>query len=160
MSGHAARPRAYPPGMAASGPADPARPADAGRIELRGLRCFGYHGVADHEQRDGQTFVVDVTVHADLSAAAASDDVADTIDYGELAVRVSEAVAATRFDLLEALADHLCELVLADARVAAVEVRVAKPDAPVPVALDEVAVTRRMGWDGGKETGRGNGATA
>lgn len=128
-------------------------PADADRIELRGLRCFGYHGVADHEQRDGQTFVVDVTVHADLSAPAASDDVADTIDYGELAVRLSEAVAATRFDLLEALADHLCELVLADARVAAVEVRVAKPDAPVAVVLDEVAVTRRR-------TDRGNRATA
>lgn len=118
-------------------------PAGGDRIELRGVRCVGHHGVLEHERREGQTFVVDVTVHADLDAAAASDDLADTIDYGALAARVAEAVGSTRFDLLEALADHLCGLVLREARATEVEVRVAKPDAPVAVALDEVAVVRR-----------------
>ena len=117
--------------------------AGADRIELRGLRCFGYHGVLDHERRDGQRFLVDATCHVDLSAAADSDDLADTVDYGELAARLHAAVTATRFDLIEALADHLCALALADRRVVEVEVRVAKPDAPVDVDLDEVAVVRR-----------------
>lgn len=122
--------------------------AGGDRVELRGLRCFGHHGVLDAERRDGQRFVVDVTLHADLSAPAASDRLADTVDYAALAARLHAAVAATRFDLIEALADHLCTLVLADPRVAAAEVRVAKPDAPVAVELDEVAVVRRRARGG------------
>lgn len=118
-------------------------PGGGDRIELRGLRCFGRHGVGEAERREGQAFVVDVTVRADLDAAAASDDLADAIDYGALAARVAEEVGATRFDLLEALADHLCRLVLEDPRAAEVEVRVAKPDAPVAAELEEVAVARR-----------------
>ena len=54
----------------------------ADRIELRGLAVRGNHGVFDHERRDGQDFVVDITVWIDLAAAAASDDLADTYDYG------------------------------------------------------------------------------
>jgi dihydroneopterin aldolase len=125
-----------------------ATPPAEDRIELRGLRCFGRHGVGEAERREGQAFVVDVTVRADLDAPAESDDLADTIDYGALAVRVAEAVRSTRFDLLEALADHLCRLVLDDPRASEVEVRVAKPDAPVTVELDEVAVVRRRARGG------------
>ena len=55
------------------------------RIALRGLRVRGHHGVYEHERRDGQDFVVDVTVWLDLAPAAASDDLADTLNYGELA---------------------------------------------------------------------------
>ena len=65
----------------------------ADRIELRGLAVRGNHGVFDHERRDGQDFVVDVTVWMDLSAAAASDNLADTFDYGALAARAEEIVA-------------------------------------------------------------------
>ena len=54
----------------------------ADRIELRGLTVRGNHGVFDHERRDGQDFVVDITVWADLEAAAKSDDLTDTLDYG------------------------------------------------------------------------------
>jgi dihydroneopterin aldolase len=113
------------------------------RIEIRGLRVFGRHGVFAHEQRDGQTFVLDVTLEANLAAAARSDDLADTIDYGTLAQRLATAVAQTRFDLIEALAGHLAELVLAEGAVQAVEVRVGKPEAPVELDFDEVAVVLR-----------------
>jgi len=112
----------------------------ASRIEIRGLRAFGHHGVLASEQARGQEFVVDVWLDVDLTAAAASDDLNDTVDYGTLATDLAEAVAATRFDLIEALAGHLAERCLAEARVERVRVRVAKPDAPVRVALDEVAV--------------------
>ena len=54
----------------------------ADRIELRGLTVRGRHGVFDHERADGQDFVVDITVWIDLADAAASDDLADTFDYG------------------------------------------------------------------------------
>ncbi len=111
------------------------------RIELRGLRAFGRHGVLPHEQELGQAFLVDVVLEADLSAAARSDALADTVDYGKLGGAVVEAVAGTRFDLLEALAGHLADLVLADDRVTAVTVTVHKPMAPMGVLFDDVAVT-------------------
>ena len=113
------------------------------RIELRGLRVRGRHGVLAAERRDRQPFVVDVTLERDLSTPARSDDLGDTVDYGAMAERLAAAVAATRFDLLEALAGHLADLALAEPTVAAVEVRVAKPQAPVAVQLDEVAVVLR-----------------
>jgi len=113
------------------------------RIEIRGLRVYGRHGVHEREQREGQPFVVDVTLEVDLSKAAASDALADTIDYGALARRVARSVGTTRFDLIEALAGHLADLALEDPRVCAAEVRVAKPQAPLPLDFTEVAVTVR-----------------
>lgn len=117
--------------------------APVDRIEIKGLRVFGRHGVAERERSEGQTFVIDMTLELDLSRAAVSDALADTVDYGALARRLAEAVGRTRFDLIEALAAHLADLALDDLRVQAAEVRVAKPQAPVTVALDEVAVVVR-----------------
>jgi dihydroneopterin aldolase len=115
------------------------------RIEIRGLRVHAHHGVYEAERRDGQTFVIDVTLGRDLSLPATSDDLADTVDYGALAQRLAAAATETRFDLIEALAGQLADLVLATPGVQEVEVRVAKPQAAIPVDLDEVAVvvTRR-----------------
>ena len=115
------------------------------RIEIRGLRVHAHHGVHEAERRDGQTFVIDVTLGRDLSLPATSDDLADTVDYGALAQRLAAAATETRFDLIEALAGQLADLVLATPGVQEVEVRVAKPQAAIPVDLDEVAVvvTRR-----------------
>lgn len=112
-------------------------------IEIRGLRAFGRHGVLAAEQRDGQTFLIDLRLQLDLSAAAGSDALADTVDYAALAAAVVGRVADTRYDLIEALAEDLAGLALSDPRVEAVDVRVAKPDAPLPVEAIEVAVRLR-----------------
>lgn len=109
-------------------------------IEIRGLRVFGRHGVLPSEQRDGQTFVVDLVLDVDLAEAARSDALDATVDYGRLAQRIADAVSTTRFDLIETLAGHLADLCLDEGRVHAVEVRVAKPSAPIPLEFDEVAV--------------------
>ena len=121
------------------------RPVD--RIEIRGLRVFGRHGVLEQERREGQIFIVDVALEVDLVRAARSDALADTVDYGVLTRQLAEGVRRTRFDLIEALAGHLADLVLSDPRVRAVEVRVAKPQAPVGVTVDEVAVVVRRTAD-------------
>ncbi|HUH06182.1 MAG TPA: dihydroneopterin aldolase [Egibacteraceae bacterium] len=113
------------------------------RIELVGLRVFGRHGVLESERRDGQTFVVDVSLEIDLAPAGASDQLSDTVDYGSLAQRIAAAVADTQFRLLEALAAHLASLALGDPRVRAATVRVAKPDPPIRLELSDVAVTVR-----------------
>jgi dihydroneopterin aldolase len=111
------------------------------RIVLRGLRGHGFHGVYDDERATGQAFVVDVELVLDLRPAAASDDVADTVHYGELAKRVVAVVEGEPVALLETLAQRVADLCLADARVAETTVTVHKPEAPVPVAFDDVAVT-------------------
>lgn len=114
------------------------------RIELRGLQVFGHHGVFDHERRDGQDFLVDLVVSLDLAPAAASDDLADTLHYGELAQAAAAVVAGPARDLIETVAAEVAQGVLAaDARVTAVEVTLHKPSAPVPLTFADVAVVVR-----------------
>lgn len=113
------------------------------RIEIRGLRVIGRHGVFDQEKRDGQPFVIDLMLECDLSRPAATDQLGDTVDYGTLAQRIAEEVRATRFDLIERLAGHLLDVALADPMVQAAEIRIAKPQAPVSEQLEEVAVRLR-----------------
>ena len=110
------------------------------RIEIRGLRARGRHGVFEEERRNGQMFVVDVTLERDLTQPASTDELGDTVDYGILAQQIAEAVSSTRFDLIEALAAHIADLALTDPTVDTVQVRVAKPEVPLNVDLDEVAV--------------------
>ncbi|WP_280215635.1 dihydroneopterin aldolase [Nocardia cyriacigeorgica] len=111
------------------------------RIELRGLRVFGHHGVFDHEKRDGQEFVVDLTVWVDFTAAAASDDLVDTVDYGALADLAVSIVAGPPRDLIETVVAEIADAVMAaDSRIDAVEVVVHKPSAPLPHAFADVRV--------------------
>ncbi|MEV6772672.1 dihydroneopterin aldolase [Nocardia sp. NPDC051030] len=119
------------------------------RIELRGLRVFGHHGVFDFEKRDGQEFVVDLTVWTDFSAAAKSDDITDTIHYGELADHVVGIVSGESRDLIETVVSEVADQVLAfDPRINAVEVVLHKPSAPIPHTFEDVRVVtsrRRTG---------------
>jgi 7,8-dihydroneopterin aldolase/epimerase/oxygenase len=101
----------------------------------------GHHGVYGFERADGQEFVVDATLAVDLSAAAASDDVADTINYGELADRLAAIVAGEAVNLIETLAERLAQACLADPRVTAATVTVHKPYAPIGHELADVYVT-------------------
>ncbi|WP_184080871.1 dihydroneopterin aldolase [Nocardiopsis mwathae] len=117
------------------------------RIAVRGLRAFGYHGVYPEERREGQDFVVDVVLGLDTRAAAKSDDVADTVHYGELSGRLVAVVEGEPVNLIETLAERLAAACLDEPLVQEAEVTVHKPDAPVPHRFDDVAVTilRRRG---------------
>jgi len=110
-------------------------------ISLTGLRVFAHHGVYDFEREAGQEFVIDVTVWLDLAAPAASDDVAGTIHYGELAVEVTDAVRRDPVDLIETVAERVASVVLAHDAASAVRVTVHKPDAPIDVPFGDVAVS-------------------
>lgn len=127
----------------AGGPFVPGREGRLDRIEITGLRVFGRHGVFDWEQQQGQDFTVDALLELDLRQAGRSDDLADTVDYGTLAERIAREVEETRFDLIEALAEHLAALLLDDPRVHAIELRIAKPDVALSVELRDVAVRIR-----------------
>ncbi|MEQ4305338.1 dihydroneopterin aldolase [Plantactinospora sp. B6F1] len=111
------------------------------RIVLTGLRARGRHGVYDFERAQGQDFVVDVVLELDLGAAARSDDVADTVHYGELAERLVGIVTGEPVNLIETLAERLAAACLADPRVLGTSVTVHKPQAPIPHDFADVAVT-------------------
>jgi dihydroneopterin aldolase len=113
----------------------------ADRISLTGLTVRGFHGVYDAERRNGQDFVVDVVLDVDTSSAAATDDVADTVHYGELAQALAAVVAGEPVNLIETLAHRLADVCVADARVSAATVTVHKPQAPIPLRFGDVAVT-------------------
>ncbi|UGS25194.1 dihydroneopterin aldolase [Microbacterium resistens] len=114
-------------------------------IVLTGLTVFGRHGVYDHERADGQEFTIDLRLRLSLREAAASDDVADTVHYGELAERVAAVVAGEPVDLIETLAARIADVALADLRVRSAQVTVHKPHAPIPLSFQDVAVTITRG---------------
>jgi len=112
-------------------------------IAITGIRAVGHHGVYAHERRDGQEFVADVVLALSLRRAAATDDVADTVHYGELAEKVAGILSGDPVDLLETLAERIASAALSYPIVDAVTVTVHKPQAPIPVPFDDVSVTVR-----------------
>lgn len=113
------------------------------RVTLTGIRAIGHHGVFDHERRDGQEFIVDLTCWLDMRTAAATDDLAETVDYGALAQGVVRHISTDPVDLIETLAVRIASFCLSDPRVATAEVTVHKPSAPIPVDFADVSVTVR-----------------
>ena len=109
------------------------------RIVLRGMKFSGRHGLTDEERATAQPFEVDVELEVDLRAAARSDDLSHTVDYGAVAAVVAQVVTGERHRLLERLAERIAEEVRADERVTAVTVTVRKLRPPVPVDVGSVA---------------------
>ena len=110
-------------------------------LAIRGIECFGHHGVFDRERREGQRFVIDVALGLETSIAANSDDLHDTVDYGSLVTRLKAAVESDPVDLIETLAHRLTDICLLDDRVEWAEVTVHKPEAPIDATFSDVALT-------------------
>ena len=106
-------------------------------VELHGLEVFGHHGALESEQRDGQTFLYDVTLEVDEPAV---DRVEETIDYRDIAARVEDVSDSTRFALIETLAAAVADALLTSFPVAAVRVRVRK-QRPAGIAAEWSAAT-------------------
>ncbi|MGH2456870.1 MAG: dihydroneopterin aldolase [Candidatus Limnocylindria bacterium] len=124
--------------------------SDHDRITLRGMRFLGRHGVSLEERMEPQPFEVDVILRRDLGAAAASDELADTVDYSAVFGLVAGIVEGASFRLIEALAGAIADAVRSGLAVEDVEVRVRKPEAPLPGTFDTVEVRlRRTGPGGG-----------
>jgi len=115
------------------------------RITLKGLRARGHHGVLPEEREEGQDFLVDVVLELDLRAAARTDDLTETVDYGALASRLVAVVTGEPVNLIETLADRLVSVCLEDRRVVTATVTVHKPHAPIPHEFADVAVRVRRG---------------
>jgi dihydroneopterin aldolase len=97
------------------------------RISLRGIRAYGRHGYEAAERARAQPLDIEIGAQIDLTAAARSDELADTLDYAALHARVVDVVANTSYALLERLAADLLRAVFEDRRVVRAEVTIAKP---------------------------------
>lgn len=119
----------------------------ADRIELRGLRVLGTHGVLAEERHRAQPLELDLDLVTDLGPAGVSDDLADTVDYGAVVAAAAGVVAGPHCDLLEHLAARVADAVLdlGAGRVVEVEVALRKLRPPVPhdLASSGVRIRRR-----------------
>ena len=110
-------------------------------LSVTGIECFAHHGVFDFEKREGQTFVVDLVLGLDTRAAAASDHLDDTVNYGTLALDVKAAVERDPVDLIETVVQRIADVCLKDSRVQWTRVTLHKPDAPIDATYSDVALT-------------------
>lgn len=121
------------------------------RMNVRGMKFYGYHGVFPEENRLGQQFYVDLDLQLDLSQAADTDDLAYTVNYAELHALAKEIVEGKPFKLIEALAGRIASRVLeAYTSVNEVTVRVTKPHPPFDIHFDGVTIelSRKRDADG------------
>lgn len=109
-------------------------------IELRAIELFGFHGVLEHERREGQRFLVDVELDYAENVAAGSDRIEDAIDYREVVAAVVAVSDGHAYNLLEAFATAVADDVAARFPVVRVRVRVRKPDVVLPRPVDHAAV--------------------
>jgi dihydroneopterin aldolase len=109
-------------------------------IELSGIELRGFHGVLEHERREGQRFLVDLELDLADTTAAETDRIEDAVDYRDVVAAVLEVSDAQAYNLLEALAAALAEALLTRFPVTRVRVRVRKPDVVLPRPVEHAAV--------------------
>ena len=112
------------------------------QVFVKGLALHAYHGVMQHEATVGQTFMLDLTLDLDLTAASHSDMLADTVGYDQVVKVASETFCGKRYRLVEAAAGAVADAVLSRfAPVTAVRVTVHKPHAPIAATFEDVGVS-------------------
>ncbi len=98
-------------------------------VFIHGLQVDTVIGVNPRERKIRQTLLIDVDLYTDLSAAGQTDNLAATLDYAAISSSVADTAARSSFLLIEALAEHLCDLILQDHRINKVAIKVTKPGA-------------------------------
>jgi dihydroneopterin aldolase len=98
-------------------------------IFVEKLTLRGKHGVSEEERRAEQLFVIDIAVDTDTQPAAASDDIADTVNYSDFVAIAREVVEGNSFHLIEKIVEIIGARILQDARVVRVSVTIRKPSA-------------------------------
>ncbi len=98
-------------------------------IEINDLHMRTIIGINPDERINKQDVIVNVTLEADCRPAAASDDIADAVNYRDLCKNIIELVESSQFLLVERMANEIARLCLSDERVEWVRIRVDKPGA-------------------------------
>ena len=119
------------------------------RIVLGGMVFLARHGVNDWEKLEEQRFEVDVELELDTSAAAARDDLTQTVDYRAVYELTRQVIEETTLELIESLAEAVAAKILASkGTVEAMVVRVRKPDVDLGGPIDSAGVEIRRTREG------------
>jgi dihydroneopterin aldolase len=121
------------------------------RMMLKRMVFYGYHGVYPEENRLGQKYIVDLDLGLDLSRAAQSDDVADTINYADIHAVVKAIVEGAPVKLIETLTEKIASALLGTyTSIIKATVSVTKPNPPFDITFDGVTVElrRQRDWNG------------
>ncbi|MFD1427934.1 dihydroneopterin aldolase [Kroppenstedtia sanguinis] len=110
------------------------------KIFFNGMAFYAYHGVFPEENRLGQRFLVDLELDLHFQAAAETDDLRQTVNYAEVYEAVQAEVEGNSYALLETLAERIADRLLTGFPVEEVQVRVTKPDPPIPGHYQSVGV--------------------
>lgn len=114
-------------------------------IQLTGLEFYGHHGLFDAEKQLGQRFIIDLAIQTNMEKAGETDNMADSVHYGEVYTCTKEIVEGEPFNLLEALTTAIGQTLLKRfLAIEAVTVTTHKPNAPIPGVFKDVAVQRRF----------------
>jgi len=114
------------------------------KIIVQDLLVRGFIGVTPEEREHRQDILINFTLFCDISSAAASDDFSNAIDYSALKRRLVEFTESTTFNLLEALAERLTEIILSDRRIRRVRLRADKPQALSYARKVGIEIVRRQ----------------
>lgn len=109
-------------------------------VEISGLSLYTHHGVDAAEREVGQRLVFDITFDVGACDATVTDRLDDTIDYGDVCQQVALAAQGRSFKTLEALCTSIADRLIERYGGSAVTVRAAKPEPPIPLPVEEVAV--------------------
>jgi dihydroneopterin aldolase len=109
-------------------------------VEIRGLSIYTHHGVTDAEQEVGQRLLLDVSFDVPSCDAVITDRLDDTVDYAEACDLILLAATERSYRTLERLAQVIAERLAERFGCEVVRVRAAKPEPPLPLAIEEVAV--------------------
>lgn len=109
-------------------------------IRLTGVELHTNHGVSDAEQELGQRMIFDLELSVTGVGALSSDEIEETIDYGEVTATLAGVATGKRFRTLERLVDQIAEAVLERFPVDSIRVRATKPEPPVPFTMEGASV--------------------
>ena len=121
-----------------------------GKILLKNIRLYAFHGCMDEEEKIGSDYVVNVVVHTNLEKSSSTDALGDTVDYVSLHAIVKEEMGI-RAKLLEMVADRIIKRIFKEhLEVSMARVKVAKRNPPIGGNVEEVAVELELERSGVK----------
>jgi len=130
------------------------------KILIKDLVLYGYHGVRDHEKKDGQYFIFNIAIYINDRGLEESDNLKDTLSYSDVIEEIKEINKGKRCDLLETLCRVMAGAIMdMSSLVEKVDIRIEKPDPPIDEKLGSVGVEYTSSRLGGY-TGIDNGETA
>ena len=109
-------------------------------VEIRGLSIFTHHGVTEAERETGQRLEIDVSFDVPDCDAVLTDRLEDTVDYAEVCDIVALGATECSYKTLERLCHVIAERLMERFSCESVRVRAAKPEPPLPLAVEQVAV--------------------